>query len=179
MMPDSPNLAPALSLRSILYLALAILLTVGVSVSGAIFTDHSMPWYGATLKRPWFNPPTLAFPIAWSILFALMAFCFWRILRLTPGLPGRSRAILAFLVQLALNALWSFIFFGRQDPATALLEVVCFLTAIIFMIVSYRRVDTLSAKLMWPYAAWVSFATLLNLAIVVLNPEVRTLWNGL
>ncbi len=169
--------APALSPRSLIYLAIAILVTVCGIVAGAVMTDHSMPWYGAILKRPWFNPPNIAFPIAWTTLYALMAFSFWRILRLPAPTPGRFQAIVAFLFQLALNVFWVFLFFGKQDPATAMLEIICFLGSILFMIISYRRVDPLASYLMWPYAAWVCFATVLNLSIVILNPDLPTLWN--
>jgi translocator protein len=173
------TLLPALSIRSILYLIIAIGLTVSATSLGALMTDISMPWYGAILKKPWFNPPNLAFPIAWTLLYTFMAFSFWRILRLPVGTVGRGQAIFSFLIQLGFNVLWSFLFFYKQDPATALLEVICLLTAIIFMIVSFRPVDRLSYYLMWPYAAWVSFAMILNLAIVILNPDMQTLWNRL
>ena len=162
---------------SIVYLAIAIGLTVSATVAGGLMTDNSMPWYGAVLKKPWFNPPNLAFPIAWTLLYTFMAFSFWRILRLPSGTAGRVQAIAAFLIQLCFNVSWSFLFFYKQDPATALLEIFCLLTAILFMIVSFRPVDRLSYYLMWPYAAWVSFAAVLNLAIVVLNPNIQTLWN--
>ncbi len=170
-------LRPPLSSISIVYLVIAIGLTVGATVSGALFTDIGMPWYGAILKKPWFNPPNLAFPIAWTLLYTFMAFSFWRILRLPAETTGRGQAIFAFLLQLGLNMLWSFLFFYKQDPVLALLEVTCLLTAIIFMILSFRPVDKLSYYLMWPYAAWVSFATVLNLAIIVLNPDMPTSWN--
>ena len=170
-------LRPPLSFISILYLVFAIGLTVGATVLGGLMTDISMPWYKAILKKPWFNPPNLAFPIAWTLLYTFMAFSFWRILRLPAGVIGRGQAITAFLIQLGFNVLWSFLFFYKQDPATALLEVICLLTAILFMIVSFRPVDRLSYYLMWPYAAWVSFAAILNLAIVALNPNMQTLWN--
>jgi translocator protein len=176
---NTNKLIPALSARSIFYLVVAIGLTVGATTIGALLTDISMPWYGAMLKKPWFNPPNLAFPIAWTTLYTFMAFSFWRILRTPVEAKGRGQAIIAFLVQLGFNVLWSFLFFYKQDPATALLEIMCLLTAIIFMIVSFRPVDRLSYYLMWPYAAWVSFATLLNLAIVILNPDMQTLWNRL
>ncbi len=171
------NMRPALSPLSLFYFVLAIGITVGATVTGALFTDISMPWYGAILKKPWFNPPNLAFPIAWTTLYTFMAFSFWRILRLPAGTQGRGQAIIAFLAQLGFNVLWSFLFFYKQDPATALLDVVCLLTAIIYMIMRFKSVDKLSYYLMWPYAAWVSFASILNLAIVVINPNLPTLWN--
>jgi translocator protein len=171
------TLLPALSVRSILYLIIAIGLTVSATSLGALMTDISMPWYKVMLKKPWFNPPNLAFPIAWTTLYTFMTFSFWRILRLPVETLGKGQAIIAFLAQLGFNVLWSFLFFYKQDPATALLEIMCLLTTIIFMIVSFRPVDRLSYYLMWPYAAWVSFATILNLAIVILNPDMQTLWN--
>lgn len=171
--------ASALSLRSIFFLLVSTVLTVAAVVAGAILTDHSMPWYGAILKKPWFTPPTFIFPIAWTTFYFFMAFAFWRILRVPARTPGRGLAIGAFLLQLALNLGWPWLFFGNQDPASALLEAFCLEAAILVMILCFRPLDRVSAWLMWPYAAWVVFAIALNLGVLVLNRDLPTLWNGI
>lgn len=175
----SPSLLPAFGPRSLAYLAVAAALTVFGIVSGASLTDQSMLWYQAILRKPWFNPPNFAFPIAWSLLYLLMAYAFWRILRAPAATPGRASAIAAFCLQLSLNVAWSWLFFGNQDPASALVEVFAFEAAILWMIASFRQVDRIASVLMWPYAAWVAFATVLNATIVAINPVFPTLWNRL
>ena len=172
-----PEFSPAWSARSLGYLAISILVTVIGIVAGSAFTAEGMLWYLAILHKPWFTPPAVAFPIAWTTLFALMAFSFWRILRVAPETPGRRVAIVAFLVQLLFNVGWTWCFFGNQDPASAAIEVVAFETSILWMISTFRPLDRISAVLMWPYVAWVAFASILNLTIVSINPVFQTLWN--
>jgi tryptophan-rich sensory protein len=77
---------------------------------------------------------------------------------------------LIFVIQLVFNASWSLVFFGRQDPSNALYLVVGLEASIIVMILNFARTDRMAAALQLPYAAWVAFASLLNLAIVLLNP---------
>ena len=173
------SLLPPFKPRSLIYLLIAATLSVLGIVSGAALTDQSILWYKAILKKPWFNPPTFAFPIAWTLLYLLMAYALWRILRVPRTIPGRKTAIVAFCIQLSLNVGWSWLFFGNQDPAAALIEVFAFEAAIFWMIASYRSLDTIASVLMWPYACWVAFATLLNAAIVMINPVFPTLWNRL
>src|SRR5208337_5141207 len=96
--------------RSLTFGLLAVALIVIGSVLGQLATFPNLtPWY-ADLAKPSFNPPNSVFGPIWTALYLLMAFAFWRILRL-PGLtPGRGAAIGVFLAQLALNVLWSFLF---------------------------------------------------------------------
>ena len=173
----STKLLPAFGARSLAYLFAAIVPTVIGIVAGGTFTVENMLWYQAILRKPWFNPPTFVFPIAWTTLYALMAFSFWRILRVAPGTPGRAMAIIAYIAQLVLNVGWTWLFFGHQDPATAALEVFVFAAAILWMIACFRPLDRIAAALMWPYVAWVTFATILNVTIVVINPVFMTVWN--
>jgi translocator protein len=157
-----------LSLRSLLILGGALALCFGAGQLGALATGPNLaPWY-ASLEKPWFNPPNLAFPVAWSILYALMAVALWRIVMLSDG-PARRGAVLAFMVQLALNVLWSFLFFGARSPLLGLIEIVPFFVAIVWTVARFRPIDGLAAALLYPYVAWVAFAGVLNAAILHLN----------
>jgi tryptophan-rich sensory protein len=160
---------PATGRRSLAQLALVVGLVLLVSWLGGRITQTSLgDWYLA-LRRPFFNPPGWVFPVAWTALFAMMAAAFWRVLRYPEGQPGRREAILAFMVQITLNAGWSFAFFGARDPLAGLVVVVAMFAAILWTIIAFGRVDRLAARLLWPYLAWVGFAAVLNATIVWMN----------
>lgn len=162
--------APAFSRTSLLHIAVAISAVMLTSGLGQIGTARSLAdWYPALIK-PGFTPPNLVFPIAWTALFALMAYAFWRILESRPESPGRTHAIRLFLAQLVLNATWSWAFFGYQNPKAGLAVILILEVVILLTLRSFWRIDRLSGWCLVPYAAWVAFATLLNASIVWLNP---------
>lgn len=159
---------PWLSLHSLAVLAGALGVCFLAGQLGSIATTPNLaPWY-ESLRKPWFNPPNLAFPIAWSILFAMMAVALWRVVLLSSG-EQRRGALIAFAVQLMFNIGWSFAFFGAQWPLLGLIEIVPFWAAIVWTIVRFRPIDGVAAALLYPYLAWVSFAAVLNAAILILN----------
>ncbi len=161
---------PAFSRSSLLHMAIAIGAVVLTSGLGQIGTTRSLGnWYPALVK-PGFTPPNLAFPIAWTALFALMAYAFWRILETRPESPARTQAIRLFLAQLVLNATWSWAFFGFQNPKAGLAVILVLEVAILFTLRGFWRIDRPAGWCLVPYAAWVAFATLLNASIVWLNP---------
>lgn len=135
---------------------------------GQLATTPNIPTWYAGLQKPWFNPPNAVFPIAWGILYTLMAVAAWLVWR-EPASRPRSRGLLAFVVQLALNVAWSWGFFGAQSPLLGLLIIVPLVAAILWMVVVYFQVSRLGGVLMLPYLAWVCFATVLNIAILTLN----------
>jgi translocator protein len=99
-----------------------------------------------------------------------MTYAFFRILRIDASAPGRTAAIVAFVMQMALNAAWSFAFFAARNPLFGLLVIIPLEILIVTLIVLFARLDRVSAVCVWPYAAWVGFATLLNASILALNP---------
>ncbi|WP_271199727.1 TspO/MBR family protein [Methylopila turkensis] len=170
-MTDSARLAGTgpgrASLPSLLILAAALALSLAASLLGSAATTPNLPWY-AGLAKPPFNPPNAAFPIAWTILYPLMAIALWRVATAAAG-PDRRRALVAYGAQYILNVAWSFAFFAAQSPALGLAVVGALLLSIAWTIARFRRVDRLAAALLWPYLAWVGFATALNAAILALN----------
>jgi len=98
-----------------------------------------------------------------------MAISFWRVWDLETRSTARAKAIMWFLVQLALNALWSPVFFGWHGTKTALLIIVALLLAIAATMLMAIRTDRLAAWLLAPYLAWVAFATTINAGVVALN----------
>jgi translocator protein len=159
----------ATSKQSLIFAGLALFLVGVTATLGSSVTTPQIPGWYAGLKKPWFNPPNLAFPIAWTTLFALMAFGLWRILRAVDAGKPRKLAILTFLTQLLFNAGWSFAFFGAQSPAAGLFVIAGLVLSVLAMILAFRKVDPLAANLQIPYLCWVSFASILNIAIWRLN----------
>ncbi|SCW89817.1 TspO/MBR family protein [Ancylobacter rudongensis] len=150
-------------------LVLAVGLCLGVGALGSLVTTPQIPtWYAGLVKPSW-TPPPAAFPIAWTTLYVLMAVALWRLWQLHAPSPARRLAIGLWLAQLALNAIWSPVFFGLEAPGAALVVVVALWLAIAATIWACLRIDRIAAWLLVPYLAWVSYATTLNAAIVVLN----------
>lgn len=148
---------------------LAALPVAAAAVTGNLATMPNLsPWYESLAKPP-FNPPNWVFGPAWGLLYALMIVAFARILRVPADIPGRGVAIAAFLTQMLFNALWSVAFFAARSPAAGLVVIAALIVALGATIRAFHRFDRPAAWLLAPYAAWVSFAALLNASIWWLN----------
>lgn len=130
-------------------------------------------WY-KRLEKPSFNPPNGIFPVVWTGLYTLMAISGWRVWA-APDSPERSRALRLWVTQLATNAQWTRLFFGKHLPKWALADVLALEAQVLFYIAEAREVDTAAAVCFIPYAAWVAFAALLNEEIVRRNPEAESM----
>lgn len=160
---------PVLSLPSLGALALSLVACFAISgLGGAITAGPVKSWY-PTLVKPALTPPDLAFPIVWTLLYALMAIAAWLVWR-SAGLHRARGALVLFGIQLLLNLAWSALFFGLQRPDLALAEIAILWAAIAATAIQFWRHDRRAALLLVPYLAWVSFAVWLNAAIWWLNP---------
>ena len=138
------------------------------SLSGLATASSIETWY-ATLEKPSFNPPNWIFGPVWTLLYVLMG--------IAAGLVWNARhdqgqvrsALRLYIIQLVLNATWSLVFFSLRSPAGALVNIVLLLIAIVLCIRAFRVVQPRAAYLLYPYLAWVSFATVLNASVAVLN----------
>ena len=124
-------------------------------------------WYRTIVKPEW-TPPDALFGPVWTVLYVCMAIAAWRVWK-KGGFGAAGGALTLYLVQLALNAAWSFLFFGLHRPGWAALEIVILLAAIVGTIRAFRSHDRLAAMLLVPYALWVGYATALTFAIWRLN----------
>ena len=146
-----------------------MIVVAAASVAGQLGTYPNLaPWY-AGLAKPSFNPPNWIFAPVWTTLFVLMAFSVWRILRLPEGSAERRWALGLFFVQLGLNTAWSWMFFAAKSPLLGLIDIVPQILVIIATIMAFYRIDRMAGWCLVPLAAWVSFATILNLTIWNLN----------
>lgn len=161
--PTVPRWRRALALLGFL----AICLVVGRG-AGYVTVPAVRDWY-PTLTKPSWTPPDWLFPIAWSILYAMMAIAVWLVWRHPAATPWRDRAIGLWWLQLGLNLAWSLLFFGQREPLLALVDVLLLWFAILATIAVFNRVERLAAWLMVPYLLWVSYATAVNAAIVGMN----------
>jgi translocator protein len=146
-----------------------ILLCQAVGLLGARWTVAEIPTWYATLHKPFFNPPNWIFGPVWTLLYLLMGIAAWLISQ-SAGSPQRNIAIGIFVLQLALNFLWTPIFFGRHAIRWALAEIILMWVFIGVTTLVFARIRTSAAWLMLPYWAWVTFATALNAALARLNP---------
>jgi len=153
----------------LLGLILAFALCLGAGAIASVATAEDVRTWYPTLAKPPFTPPSWLFAPVWTLLYTLMGVSLWLLWRAVAPGPARSRLLLLFAVQLALNALWSVVFFAWRAPALALIEIVLLWAAIALLIRGLLPLHRPAALLLGPYLAWVSFAALLNGAIVLLN----------
>jgi len=139
---------------------------VFIAFVGASFTDLS-PWY-QQLNKPSWQPPDWMFGPAWTAIFALVAVAAYDSWNQSSG-EARGNLVGLFCFNGFLNVLWSLLFFRLQRPDWALIEVIFLWASIVLLILYTRRYSLRASKLLMPYLAWVSFAAVLNLAVVRLN----------
>lgn len=147
-------------------IGIATLLT---AATGARATARGKPWY-RLLRKSSLNPPAAAFGPVWTGLYAASALSAARVYRAEPS-PARSRALVLWGTQQALNAAWSPLFFGQRRPRAALLDLGLLWGALGTYAAQAQRVDRAAAALVLPYLAWVSFAGFLNKEVVRKNPR--------
>ena len=155
-------------MKKYLKLLLAVVICEGAGIIGSFFTINSVNTWYITLNKPFFNPPSWIFAPVWTFLYFLMGislFLVWN----SKNKKEKPNGLKYFYIQLALNTLWSIIFFGFKSPSLALLELLFLWIMIVLTIRHFLKVNKNAAYLLFPYLAWVSFASLLNFAIVLLN----------
>lgn len=163
-MPGATDRHPALGLLGWL------LVTFAAAAVGALASTNAGEFYGG-LVRPSWAPPGWLFGPVWSVLYALMGIAAWLVWR-TRGFAGARNALFVFMVQLAANALWTWLFFVWRQGAVAFAEILLLWALILVTVGLFSRISRLAAALLLPYLAWVSFASALTLSMWQLNPTV-------
>lgn len=148
-------------------LIFAILLCLSAGIVGSFLTISSIPTWYTTLNKPFFSPPNWVFAPAWTTLYILMGASLYMVW--VSKSKMKQKGVNLFFIQLGLNALWSVLFFGMKSPILGLADIVSLWVMIFLTIKSFYSISRLSAYLLIPYILWVSFASLLNLSIVLLN----------
>lgn len=151
-------------------LAAAIILCLVLGSLGSLVTITGPGSWYSLLAKPAFQPPAWVFGPVWTLLFILMGIALWLVWDLGTDRPGVRSAMVVFGIQFALNIAWSFLFFGLKSPALGLLDILVLWWLILATIVTFYRLRPSAGYLLIPYFVWVSFATVLNAAVYLLNP---------
>jgi translocator protein len=148
------------------FVFLVVCFTIG-GIGGLITYPALGDWYSG-LKKPSWTPPNAVFGPVWNFLFLLTAIACWLVWR-KQGLEAVRFQMAAFVAQLALNLLWSVLFFGLRCPDLALFDALLLWCAVAVMVVTFWRVRPLAGMLMFPYLCWATLAIALNFAIWRMN----------
>lgn len=150
-----------------------VALAAAAGAVGAVASRNAADFYGALAKPAW-APPDWLFAPVWSVLYLLMGIAAWLVWRARPVVPEgtrhRQRGLALFVGQLALNALWTWLFFAWRHGAAAFAEIVLLWLALALTTWQFGRVRPLAASLLVPYLGWVSFAAALTWAVWQRNP---------
>ncbi len=156
-------------MKSIYKLIISIVIPLGVGAVSGFFTSSSVNTWFKILNKPSFNPPSWLFAPVWTTLYILMGISFYIIWKSHAKLEKRYTGYTYYWLQLALNFLWSFLFFYYKRPDLALVDIIILFIMIASTIISFRKVSKTAAWLLAPYLCWGAFATALNFEIWRLN----------
>ncbi|MGA3291958.1 MAG: TspO/MBR family protein [Candidatus Microgenomates bacterium] len=152
---------------------LKYVISIGISLFvgglGSIFTISSIPVWYATLNKPSFSPPNWLFGPVWTILYILMGISVALVWE--KGLKTKKvrDAIYLFIIQLIFNAIWTPIFFGARNIFLGLIVIILMWIFILKIILAFGKINKTASYLLYPYITWVSFATILNFSVWILN----------
>lgn len=152
----------------ILKLVASIILCQLAGFLGSLFTIPAIPTWYQTLDKPFFTPPNWIFSPVWISLFILMGISLFFVWQRSDH-PQFKPALIFFFIQLILNTLWSVAFFGLRSPLLGLTDIILLWIVILFTILNFSKVSKFAGVLLIPYLLWVSFATLLNFSLWILN----------
>ena len=150
-------------------LIISIFIPIYTGFFGGLVTFSTVTTWYAGLNKPFFNPPSWLFGPVWTILYVLMGISLFLVWKKGLNNEAARIAIALFSCQLAVNLFWSFAFFGFMAPVAALVTILLLWLLIIVMIINFYHISKAAALMNIPYLLWVTFATVLNFAIVILN----------
>ncbi len=162
-------------MKNISKLIISILICEGVGIVGSVFTIRSVNNWYAHLNKPFFSPPNWLFGPVWIILYLLMGIAVYMIWSFeNPQHKGLNQeyvgfALILFWIHLFFNAIWSVLFFGLHNIFLAFIDIIIIWSLIIFLIWNFAKIKKSAAWLLTPYLLWVSFATVLNFSLLLLN----------
>jgi len=161
--------------KQILGLSGWLVVSFAASAVGAVASIQARSFYSQLVQPGWAPPPGIFGPV-WTLLYTLMGIAAWLVWR-SGGFGPNRQALTLFLLQLAFNALWSWLFFAWKLGDLALVDIVVLWMLIVATLVSFWRVRPVAGVLLIPYLLWVSFASILNYSLWQLNPQVLD-WSG-
>ncbi|WP_304331163.1 TspO/MBR family protein [Brachyspira innocens] len=147
-----------------LIICVAVCLSIG-ALGGLSVKADNFVWYNSINRSP-LNPPNIVFPIAWGILYILLAISVTLVINKKPV---NKQAVIIFIIQLLLNSFWTLIFFGLKQPLFALIEIIILDIMIIINIIKFKPISKAASILLIPYLVWCLFASYLTLYVVMFN----------
>ncbi|MBN1366780.1 MAG: tryptophan-rich sensory protein [Dehalococcoidales bacterium] len=158
-----------MELDSIIRLLISILVCLVAAATGSLSTIKAVQKWYPGLRKPRFTPPNWVFGPVWFVLYVLMAvsvFFVWQ-----KGIAANEVliAFVLFWIQLAVNAAWSFVFFGLKSKGGGIITIIILWLLILATIIASLKVSVLAGYLLIPYIVWVSIATYLNIGVWLLN----------
>ncbi|MDR7208325.1 TspO/MBR family protein [Flavobacterium piscis] len=157
-------------MNKITRIAIAIIVCLTVGYSSSTVTKSGVETWYPTIAKPAFNPPNWVFMPVWTLLFILMGIAaglVWD--RIKEQNSEVKKALGFFLIQLALNAIWSYLFFGLKNPMLALIGIALLWLMIYETYLKFIKINKIAGYLLVPYMVWVGFAAILNASIWWLN----------
>lgn len=156
-------------MKKIIRLAIAIVVCELIGLIGTPFTISAIPTWYRSLNKPFFSPPNWVFGPVWTILYLLMGisvFIIWE-----KGLKKKKvkEAVWYFGIQLILNFIWTFLFFGLRSLLFGMIDIVMLWIFILLTILKFYKLSKPAAYMLIPYLMWVSFASILNFSVLILN----------
>ncbi|AMR31955.1 TspO protein [Mucilaginibacter sp. PAMC 26640] len=150
-------------------LSISVAITLAIGVIASLFTRPEIKTWYITLQKPSFTPPNWLFPVAWTTLYILIAIAAYLVWKHRDQSGVYKTTVGIYVLQLALNFSWSIVFFGMHQILGGLIIIILLLVFIILNIAWFSRFNKLAAWLLVPYLIWVSYASLLNFSIYMLN----------
>jgi tryptophan-rich sensory protein len=146
-----------------------IIICLGIGYFAGMVTQNGIETWYSTIEKPSFNPPNWLFAPVWTVLYICIAVAGGIIWDKIDTHPLAKKALLYFAIQLILNTVWSFLFFGLKNPLIALIEIIVLLLVIYETYILFSKINKTAGYLFIPYLLWVSFAMFLNASIWWLN----------
>ena len=162
-----------MDLNGVIKLIVSILASCATGGIGSLFTFKAIPTWYQGLRKPPYTPPNWAFGPVWTILYILMGISVFLVWQKGLATNGAMLAFTLFWVQLALNALWSVIFFGMKSKGGGVIAIIVLWLLILATIITSFGVSTLAGALLIPYIVWVSIASYLNIGVWLLNKDAK------
>jgi translocator protein len=158
-----------MKIRDLFGASVSVFVCLMAGAIGSLYTTQAIPVWYAGLNKPFFSPPNWIFAPVWTALYIMMGISVYIVWTKRKQSDEAVKGIGVFAVQLILNTLWSVVFFGFRDPFLAFLLIVVLWAFIFMSIVQFNKVSRNAALLLVPYIVWVSFASLLNAAVWLMN----------
>jgi translocator protein len=165
----SAQTLPRFDLSAIIRLIVSIVIAQSAGLIGTLVTDTGEGTWYAQLDKPWFTPPGWVFGPVWTALYVMMGIAAFLVWERRQEYSGALTALAAYAVQLVLNLSWSLVFFGLESPVGGLIVIVVLLAAIVATMILFWPISRVASLLLVPYLLWVSFATVLNASIWIMN----------